>query len=78
MQNELMIIIKRIQSHTFFEIVAPLCRLTFLAKHLMDSKPALHFYQMLGCLLLNLGKYDHAYKLFEVARDICHDTQNLA
>ena len=44
----------------------------------MDSKPAIHFYQMLGCLLLNLGQSNRACKLFDVARDICHDTQNFA
>ena len=58
MRFELMEILKRVQSQSFIEIVAPLCKLTNLAKHLTDSKPALHFYQMLACLLMNIGRFN--------------------
>lgn len=78
MVNELMSVLKSIQALNFHETLDPLCKLTALSKLLIDNKPALHFYQMLACLLLNLGKFDLALKLFDLARDISHDSQNLA
>ena len=78
MIQKLIEILKRVKVHSFHEIVAPLCQLTLLSKHLTDTKPTLSLYQMLGCLFLNLGKKSQALKLFDVARDISHDSQNLA
>ena len=74
MANALMDILKSVQSLAFHEVVDPLCKLTALSQHLMDNKPIIHFYQMLACLLLNLGRYNLALKLFDIARDICHDS----
>ena len=56
MIQKLMEILKHVKVHSFHEIVAPLCQLTLLSKHLTDTKPTLSLYQMLGCLFLNLGK----------------------
>ena len=78
MCNELIAILKKVQSCAFYDITVPLCKLITLAKHLTDAKPTLHLCQMLACLLLNLNKYDYAFKIFDVARDICHDSKNLA
>ena len=52
--------------------------LIVIAKMLKDSKPIIHLYQMLASLFLNVGYKREAYILFETAKDLAHEAQNLA
>ena len=62
-----------------FHKAIELCiKLALLSKQLMDSKPAMYIYQMLGSLMMSAGYLRDSFKLFEVARDLAHEAQNQA
>jgi len=44
---------------------------------LIDPKPTLFLYQLLGCLLYNLRYTLQAVQVFEVAKDLAHETLNI-
>ena len=76
--NELRIIIENIEERKFHKMIDRLYDLLVIAKMLKDSKPIIHLYQMLASLFLNVGYKREAYILFETAKDLAHEAQNLA
>ena len=69
---------QQVSQRKFKAAIDPIYKLLLVSKQLIDIKPTLCFYQMYACLLMYTGYLREAFDLFEVAKDIAHDAQNLA
>ena len=67
-----------VSQRKFKAAIDPLYKIILVSKQLIDPKPTIYFYQMYGCLLMYTGYLKESYTLFEIAKDIAHDAQNLA
>lgn len=71
-------ILQLVSERKFHQAIEPTTQLVLLARLLYDSKPAMHLYQMLGSLMMNAGFLHEGFRLFEVAKDLAHEAQNLS
>ena len=78
MINMLVEVLALISDRNFHQSIDPLNKLVLLSKKLSDTRPTILLYQMFGSLLMNIGYFKESFRLFEIARDLAHEAQNLA
>ena len=76
--NQLQEVVQKVSERQFLNSLEPLTQFVLACKNLQDPKPTIHAYQLLGSLLANLSYYGEAYSIFEIAKDLANESQNLA
>ena len=59
-----------------FDAIPQCYQLCLVAKTFVDHELAFNSFRLFGCLLLNLGYYKHACKMFYLARDLGYEIKN--